>query len=160
MNLRDEAEAAIRAWDAYEVEHGDPPVIDFDCDPGEPVAAADRLTVLRRLTELRPAAAGRVAARIDADLAYLGALLGERRPLDEYIRATQGCGAGGWPEEYVAERAGQVRDALGELGIRWGARANAELREAEGLLDVSEAPDAIREAVSELEPAVREATGR
>ncbi|TYK43828.1 hypothetical protein [Actinomadura decatromicini] len=159
MSLRDEVEAVIRAWDAYEVEHGGAPVIDFDCDPGGTAAPADRLTVLRRLAELRPKASGVLAARIDADLAYLGALLGERRQLDEYIRETQGCGAGGWPEEYVAERAEQMRGALGELGIRWGAAANAELREAEGLLDVSEAPDAIREAVSELEPVVREATG-
>lgn len=161
MRLRDEIETVLRAWDAYEIEHGGPPVVDFDCDPGgpAPAPAPDRLAVHRRLAELRLSATGPPAARLDADLAYLGALLGERRPLGEYVRATQGCDAAGWPEEYVAERAEQARAALADLGIGWGARTNAELREAEGLLDVSEAPDAIRQAADELEPAVREATG-
>ncbi|RFS80992.1 hypothetical protein D0T12_34220 [Actinomadura spongiicola] len=161
MNLRDEIEAVLRAWDAYEVGRGGAPVIDFDCDPGGSVgeAASDRLGVYRRLVELRSRAVGGVAVRLDADIAYLGALLGERRSLDAYVRATQGCGAAGWSEEYVAERGVEARGALAELGIGWGARTNAELREAEGLLDVREAPDVIREAVDELEPAVREATG-
>lgn len=161
MNLRDEVETVLRAWDAYEVGHGGAPVIDFDCAPGGPVpeAAPDRLAVYRRLVELRDGASGVVATRLDADLAYLGALLGERLSLADYVRATQGCGVAGWSDDYVAERAEQVRSALGDLGIGWGPRANAELREVEGLLDVNEAPDAIRRAAEELEPVVREATG-
>ncbi|TDB81434.1 hypothetical protein E1264_32735 [Actinomadura sp. KC216] len=161
MNLRDEIETLIRAWDAYETGHGGSPIVDFDCAPGRNTAepAADRLSIYRRLTELRAGATGALADRLDADLAYLGALLGERRPLDDYVRATQGCGTAGWPDEYVEERAEQARAACADLGIGWGDRTNAELREAEGLLDVSEAPDAIRQATEELEPVVREATG-
>ncbi|MFC5753807.1 hypothetical protein [Actinomadura rugatobispora] len=48
---------------------------------------------------------------------------------------------------------------MADLGIRWGSETNAELRQAEGLLDVSDAPDAIRHAAENLEPLVREATG-
>ncbi|WP_170180511.1 hypothetical protein [Actinomadura pelletieri] len=65
----------------------------------------------------------------------------------------------GWPEEYVTERADQARSALADLGIRWDERTNAELRQAEGLLDASEAPEAIRQAAEDLEPLVRQATG-
>ncbi|SFP73687.1 hypothetical protein SAMN04489713_1175 [Actinomadura madurae] len=161
MNLRDEIETALRAWNAYEIARGGSPVIDFDCHPigPAPEPAPDRLTVYRQLTELRPAATGPLATRLDADLAYLGALLGEHRPLSDYVRATQGCGTAGWPEEYMAERAEQARTALADLGITWGPHTNAELRQAEGLLEVSEAPDAIRQATEDLEPAVRQATG-
>ncbi|MEV0408923.1 hypothetical protein [Actinoallomurus sp. NPDC050550] len=161
MSLRDEIEAVLRAWNAHEIERGGSPIIDFDCFPGGPQveAAPDRLTVYRRLAELRPDADGPPASRLDADLAFLGALLGERPSLDDYIRATQGCGSAGWPDDYIAERAEMARRALADLGIGWGPDANTELRQAEGLLDVNEAPDAIRQAAQELEPAVREATG-
>jgi hypothetical protein len=50
-------------------------------------------------------------------------------------------------------------NALADLGITWGPDTNTELRQAEGVLDVAEAPDVIRQAAAELEPAVREATG-
>ncbi|MBO2459904.1 hypothetical protein [Actinomadura violacea] len=161
MRLRDETERVLRAWNAHEVARGGSPIIDFDCRPGgpEPEPAPDRLTVLRRLAELRAGADGPVADRLDADLAYLGALLGERPPLGDYVRRTQGCGTAGWPAEYVAERRDRARAALSALGIGWGPRASAELRRVEGPLDVGDAPDAIREAAAELEPAVREATG-
>ena len=33
VTLRDRAEAALRAWNAYEVGRGAPAVIDFDCYP-------------------------------------------------------------------------------------------------------------------------------
>ncbi|MBA8955699.1 hypothetical protein ACFQU9_35845 [Actinomadura namibiensis] len=160
-NVRDEVEAVLRAWDAYEVKRGGDPVIDFDLLPGgpDPEPAADRLGVYRRLAELRGDAEGPVRERVDADLAYLGALLGERPPLDEYVRATQGCGAVGWSPEYVEERRRVAVAALAEVGVAWGPEANAELRRVEGLLDVADAPDAIRGAVAELEPAVRELTG-
>lgn len=161
MRLRDETERVLRAWNAHETARGGSPIIDFDCRPEgpEPEPASDRLAVHRRLAELRADAAGPVAARLDADLAYLGALLGERPPLGDYVRRTQGCGTAGWPEEYVAERGDRARAALADLGIGWGPGANAELRRLEGPLDVRDAPDAIRQAAAELEPAVREATG-
>lgn len=161
MSLRDEIETVLRAWNAYEIDQGGSPIIDFDCFPGgpEPEPVADRLTVYRRLAALRSAADAPLTSRLDADLAYLGAVLGERPPLSNYIRATQGCGAAGWPNEYIAERAGLARDALADFGIGWGPDTNAELRQAEGLLDVNDAPDAIRQAARELEPAIRDATG-
>nr|BFE32407.1 hypothetical protein GCM10010200_046580 [Actinomadura rugatobispora] len=107
MNLRDEIENVLRAWNAYEVNRGDSPIIDFDCHPGgpEPIPAPDRLTAYRQLADLRPAATGPLATRLDADLAYLDALLGEHRPLADYVCAIQGCGTAGWPDEYLAERA-------------------------------------------------------
>ncbi|TYK43819.1 hypothetical protein [Actinomadura decatromicini] len=161
MSLRDETETVLRAWDAHEVNRGEAPIIDFDCHPGgpAPAPAPDRLTAYRKLAELRAAATGPLATRLDADLAYLGALLGEHRPLSDYVTATQGCGTAGWPEQYLANRAEQARTALADLGITWSAHTNTDLRQAEGVLDVSEAPDAIRQAAEELEPAVREATG-
>jgi hypothetical protein len=161
MSLRDEIEAVLRAWNGYEIEHGGSPIIDFDCFPGgsdvEP--ASDRLTVYRQLAELRAAAHGPLAGRLDADLAYLGALLGERPPLSDYIRATQGCGSAGWPDDYVAERAEVARNALADLGVGWGPDTNAELRHAEGPLAVNEASDAIRQTAQDFEPAIRKATG-
>ncbi|GAA2134522.1 hypothetical protein [Actinomadura napierensis] len=161
MSLRDEIENVLRGWNAHEIAHGASPIIDFDCHPTGlgPEPAPDRLTVYRRLAELRATATGPLATRLDADLTYLGALLGEHPPFDDYVCKTQGCDPAGWPEEYVADRAEQARAALADLGITWGAHTNTELRQAEGLLDVSEAPDAIRQAAEELEPAVREATG-
>lgn len=161
MSLRDEIERVIRAWNAYEIRRGGAAIIDFDCYPTgpEPEPAADRLTVYRRLVELRGDADGVLASRLDADLAYLGALLGERPALDDYVRATQGCDAAGWSNEYVAERGDLARAALADLDIAWGPSTNAELRRLEGPLDVGEAPDAIRQAARDLEPAIRQATG-
>lgn len=161
MSLRDEIETVLRAWNAYETHRGGSPIIDFDCFPTapEPEPATDRLTVYRRLAELRADADGVLASRLDADLAYLGALLGERPAFEDYIRATQGCGAAGWPDEYVAERGELARAALADLGIGWGPKTNAELRRLEGPLDVNEAPDAIRQAAQEFEPAIRQAAG-
>ncbi|WP_240487371.1 hypothetical protein [Actinomadura flavalba] len=80
-------------------------------------------------------------------------------PLDEYVRATQGCGVAGWSDEYLHRVAGEARAALDAVGVAWGEGANRELREVEGRLDVGDAPDAIRDAVAELEPVVRAATG-
>src|SRR4051812_5552382 len=119
MSLRDEVETALRAWNAYEVENGGSPIIDFDCFPHrpQPEPVADRLTGYRRLAELRSAADGALASRLDADLAYLGAVLGERPPLSDYIRSTQGCAAAGWPDDYVEGRGEMARGALADLDI-------------------------------------------
>ncbi|TDD75426.1 hypothetical protein E1298_31600 [Actinomadura rubrisoli] len=159
--MRDEAETVLRAWHAYEVRRGGSPVIDFDCCPvdGQAEPAESRLGVYRQLSALRERVGGCLAERLDADLAYLGALLGERRPLNEYVQVTQGCSTAGWPEEHVLEVGEKAREAVAGLGIGWGAATVAELDEAEGLLDLGDAPDAIRKATDELEPAVRAATG-
>ncbi|MFI0450706.1 hypothetical protein [Actinomadura sp. 6N118] len=160
MSLRDDIEAVLRAWNTHEISRGASPIIDFDCFPGGPEGEpiSDRLTAYRRLAALRPAASGVLAARLDADLAFLGHVLGERPSLDDYVRATQGCPAAGWPEDYMAQCAERTHAALSDLGIGWGPQTNSELRTLEGPLDVSDAPDAIRQAAEDLEPAIREAT--
>jgi hypothetical protein len=85
--------------------------------------------------------------------------MGERLPLDEYVQVTQGCGVGGWPAEYVSECEAVAREHLQSIGVAWGPKTDEDLREAEGHLAAEDAPDAIRAAASELEPAVRAATG-
>lgn len=170
MSVRDEIEAVLRGWDAYEIGHGGAAVIDYDCFPGGPgpEGMANRLAVYRRLAGLRAGVSGvsgdagtsRVLTeRLDADLAYLGALLGERLELGDYVQRTQGCPAAGWPEDYIAWRGELARQAVGELGIGWGNSTNAELRRVEGPVDAADAADAIRQAADELESAIREATG-
>lgn len=136
MSQRDEVERVLRAWNAHEVARGLPPIIDFDCAPttAEP-EPADRLTTYRHLAGMLPRLTGPVAVRASADLAYLGALLGEHPPLADYVRATQGCDAAGWPTEYITERAEAARTALADLGIKWGPNTNADLRELEGWLE-------------------------
>ncbi|WP_245627773.1 hypothetical protein [Actinomadura oligospora] len=159
--LRDEAEALLRGWHAYEVSRGAPEIIDFDCAPsgGEGELVADRLTARRGLVELRERASGWTASRLDADVAYLGALLGERLPLREYVRATQGCEALGWTDEYVAHRRDLAREALAGIGVTWGPDAARELRSVEGHVPNADAPDAIRAAADDFEDVVRELTG-
>jgi hypothetical protein len=118
--------------------------------------------VFERLSELYAAGRGeepRVLARLRSDLAYLRALMGERRPLREYIQQTQGCGAAGWPDEYITARGDLAREAVAALGIEWDQSTYEALRGAEHELTVEEAADAIRTAADELEPAVRKATG-
>jgi hypothetical protein len=146
----------------HEIGRGAPAVIDFDFHPSdrEPPTPADRLTTFQKLSELvqreqEPA----VVQRITADLAYLRALMGERSLLDDYIRATQGCPAAGWPAEHVTAKGELARDRVEALGVRWGRTTTTDLAEAEGRIAVDAAPDAIREAAEEYEPAVRRVTG-
>lgn len=165
MNLRDEIEAAIRAWHAYETSRGSVAVIDFDCapttTPTEP--AANRLAVHQHLTDLRTraaeAGADRLTARLTADLAYLGALLGEHPPLNDYVQATQGCAAAGWQDGYITHRGDQARQALAALGIQWGPDTARDLNAVEGPIETDEAPDAIRQAAADYETPVRQITG-
>jgi hypothetical protein len=163
VDLREEIEATLRAWNAYELGRGSPAVIDFDCHPTDtpPDPAGNRLQVYRRLTELRVRAErtgdDRLAARLGADLAYCGALLGERLRFADYIRATQGCSAAGWQDGYITARADQARTALAALGIAWGPDTGKNLIALEGPIDTADAPDAIRQAAEEFEPAVRHA---
>ncbi|MEV5750703.1 hypothetical protein AB0L00_23015 [Actinoallomurus sp. NPDC052308] len=162
MSARDAVEHTLRAWNRHELDRGAPAVIDFDFLPPEddPPTPADRLTTFERLSELTaevqdPA----VLKRITADLAYLRALMGERPPLDVYIRATQGCSAAGWPTEYVTAKGEQARACLDALGVGWGETTITDLAQAEGHIDADAAPDAIRQAAAEYEPAVRRRTG-
>jgi hypothetical protein len=162
VSTRDAVETTIRAWNAHELSRGAPAALDFDFHPieGEPPAPADRLTTFYRLQELaaqtdEPA----VLQRIGADLAYLRALMGERQDLDTYVRATQGCPAAGWPAEYVTAKGELARRCVEARGVRWGSTTAADLAETEGPIDAQAAPDAIRQAAEEYEPAVRQATG-
>jgi hypothetical protein len=165
VNLRDEIEQALRSWNAHEVNRGASPIIDFDCYPEntqvEP--ATGRLAVYRRIGDLRRKAEEfgdrLLTERLDADRAYLGALMGERLPLTDYVLATQGCPAAGWSADYITERGEIARKSLDALGIVWGPKLASDLEQLSGPADASDAPDIIRQAASEYETAVRHATG-
>jgi hypothetical protein len=91
----------LRSWDKYERRRNGSPVIDYDCCPfdQEIEPASSRLTVLRQLEDLRERASeseDSLGRRIDAELAYLRALLGEHRPLDEYILKRLRLGPSRW----------------------------------------------------------------
>jgi hypothetical protein len=163
VNLRDEIEQVIRAWNAYELARGCEPIIDFDCHPTDrPVTpAVSRVEVHQKLSALRAEAdgVGVLTARLDADLSYIEALLGHRLPLGEYLSATQGCGGDGWSSEFVQWCGDRARAQLANLGIGWHASTDKDLAAAEGPLDAGKAPDAIRDAATGFEPRVRAITG-
>ncbi len=165
MPLRDGVEAVLRSWDAYEQTRGTPTIIDYDCAPtGEPVTpASSRLDVHTRLTDLyRRALADNdpiLGERIAAHLAYLDALLGVRTDLDTYVTRTQGCPAAGWPDEYITAVGDRARASLADLGITWGPNTGTDLTTAEIPVDPADAPDLIRAAATEAEPAVRTLVG-
>lgn len=126
MNLRDEIEQALRSWNAHEVNRGVNPIIDFDYHPEntqvEP--ATSRLAAYRRIGDLRRQAEESgdrlLTERLGADRAYLGALMGERLSLTNYVLATQGCPASGWPADYISERGEIARKSLDALGVSRG----------------------------------------
>ena len=158
--LRDEAEAVIDAWNAYEIARGQEPIIDYDCRAGHPSPppSSSRFEVLDQVEQLRQRADAHptVLARLAADEAYLRALLGERRPLADYLRETQGVSSAGWSLDYLHEQGELVRELLADQGITWGPRTANDLRELEGPIGADAIPDAIRQAASDLEPVVRE----
>ncbi|MBT8225255.1 MAG: hypothetical protein HKP61_09240 [Dactylosporangium sp.] len=162
MNLRDEVETVLRAWNAHETARGNAAIIDYDCHPiDEPVSAApNRLWVLARLTDLyqRAQDSGQrhVLDRVRADLAYLRAVLGEHPPLEQYIRDTQGCDPTGWTDEQLSHRRAVASKALDTIGVPWGPNLDTDLKKIEGALSVEDAGDAIQAAAKELEPRVRE----
>ena len=165
MDIRSEVEDTLRRWDQYEVRRGTSPIIDFDfCPPAHDIQPAkDRLDVYKRLRQLRKAASDSaepaLAERIDSHLAYLQALLGYRAPLDNYIRTTQGCQPRGWPTAYVEACRDRAIKCIEALGIPWGESTENELTRLEEEIPTHDAPEAIRQAAEQLEPAVREITG-
>jgi hypothetical protein len=163
VRQRDEVEAVLRSWDAYERMRGSAPVIDYDChpDPVEPTPAASRLEVFEKLSTLMPEVDGQphIQARVRSDLAYLRALMGERPTLAAYVMQTQGCVTTGWPDDYVAGRGSAAQECLDQLGIAWDADAMTNLAKHERPLAVEDAAAAIRQAATELEPAVRNVVG-
>ena len=164
--LRDDVERVIDAWNAYEASRGQEPIIDYDCraDRATPAPASGRFQVLHQVVELhaRALACGDdvVAARLTADEAFLRALLGEHRPLDEYLHQTQGTSSLGWSLDYLQECGETIRGLLSEQGIAWSPGTTDDLRDVEGPIEADDIPDAIRQAADELEPAVRAYTGR
>ncbi|MCX4094314.1 hypothetical protein [Nocardia sp. alder85J] len=162
--LRDAAEHTLRAWNRYEIERDAQPVIDYDCFPStsEIPAVESRLEALQRLSVLKSEAdaAGdsSLATRIDADIAYCAALLGQREPLQQYVLRTQGCEPKGWSQGYLHQHLERARQCLDALGVGWGPKTMADLMQMEGVLDSTDSGDAIREAAADLEPAVRAAT--
>lgn len=166
MPLRDELESILRAWNRYELARGAPAVIDFDCHP-QPASSIngplDRLSAYWQLLKIHQAATETdntpLAERVNAHLTYLRALMGERLPLDEYVSATQGCHANGWPDPYIRQIGETTRSCLDAVGVRWDANTRDELANIEQAIDPQDAPDAIEQAARDLEPTVRQATG-
>ncbi|MGW5136296.1 hypothetical protein [Streptomyces sp. NPDC004135] len=156
-------EHVLRGWHRHETERGNPAVIDFDCAPAPAPAALGRLEALRRLRSLHDRARRandiRLVREVQAQLAYLYALLGERPSLDTYVRHTQGCGARGWPADYVTERGEQARHLLADAGIAWGPDTLHDLNRAEGVIAAEAAAEAIRHEAASFEPRVRTAVG-
>ncbi len=164
MTLRNDIEAALRAWDAYERQRGCPAVIDYDCAPTdvEIPPVADRIDAHTRFTDLEHRAHAEnqphLADRIGAHLAYLRALLGEHQSLDAYVQATQGCTAAGWTDDYLTACRDRAISAIGACGVTWGPDTAAHLDEAEGPVNSDDVPELIRAAATEIEPIVRRLT--
>lgn len=160
-SLRDEIEDVLDAWNAYEISVGAPPVIDYDCRQGKGDVGKvnGRVHAYQELLRLKAEATDDLADRIDCHLAYLGALLGERLPLREFVRRTQGVEVAGWSSEYVTWRGEQARKAMQDLGIEWGPTTRRDLLDSEQNLTADEIPDALRAAAAKFEPLVRKATG-
>lgn len=89
---------------------------------------------------LRHDEGGDAIVPLGAHLAYIRALLGERPELDRYVRATQGCPAAGWPDEYVVAVGQLASDRLDALGISWGPVTETSLKVAEGRLEAEVVP--------------------
>jgi hypothetical protein len=166
VKLRDEIEETLRRWNIYELERRAPAVIDFDCSPRldqTPIEPLDRVATLHRLNELWQAAIdsgnNSMAERVDADIAYLEALLGRRETLEVYVRRTQGCGIAGWSDAYIEDRGEVVKGRLRDYGISWDGQTMSHLEEKEGRLDLSDARDAISTAASSYEPSLRALCG-
>jgi hypothetical protein len=167
LSLRDDLENILRAWNSYELARQAPAVIDFDCYPQgqeQPVPdPLDRLSAYWHLLDISRTAARQgeraLAERADAHLAYLRALMGERAPLDEYMLATQGCHARGWPEPYIQQVGERARSYLDAISVQWNADTRDQLVGIEQAIDPADAGDAIEQTAHDLEPTVREATG-
>ena len=133
MQLRDDVEQVIRFWDAHERARGARSIIDYDFAPttADITPAPSRLDVYDRFTTLLAQAqaegAARIAEVVTAHLAYLRSILGERPPLEQYIRETQGCSAAGWSADYVTSIGDRARAAIEDQGVRWGPRTDEDL---------------------------------
>src|SRR5205807_4614683 len=132
-------------WVGYARGRGAPASVDvgFRPDLSEHVPFHWRLDVVSRCTDIlaRAEAAGNrfVSRRAQADATYLRALLGERLPLGDYLRRTQGSDAFGWPESYLSARRAHAEAALDGLGIAWGPSTAEQLRQLQSPISAEEA---------------------
>ncbi|MBV9013273.1 MAG: hypothetical protein JO272_14715 [Pseudonocardiales bacterium] len=161
MPLRDAVEEAIRRWDALERSRGEAPVIDFDCAPpgGQPSPYDNRFAALDDLTRLRIEADTHhqpaLRTQLDAHIAYLGALIGQQLPLDEYISLTQGCMPRSWTRDYIEQYAWVAREALESLGISWDEDTWTNLHAASEQLSAADVSSAIAEYADKYESSIR-----
>jgi len=163
--VRDEVERVLRSWDRFERDHGNQPVIDYDCindsnSRAGITSAKSRLEVFEKLTQMRETAErqglDRIVERLTADLALLSAYLGERASLDDYLERTQGCKGLGWSDRYVDHRGEIARKALGDLDIAWSADTRAKLDGLSRQISAEDIGDLIRSESERFEPSVRE----
>jgi hypothetical protein len=108
-----------RAWHAWERAANGLEIIDFDlAKPRTVEPAQSRAEVSRRLDDLLTSVAGTgpmhglVRQRLNASLAYLRALDGERMEIDDYIRVTLGTSPVLVSEEAIAARREAIDVAL------------------------------------------------
>lgn len=157
---RDTVEEALRRWEALERAQGHAPVIDFDCAPpaAKPPPFNHRFAALDELTRLRTRAESHhpeLRTQLDAHLTYLGTLIGQQHPLEQYLRLTQGCPPHGWTQDYLEQRAWIARDALASLGISWDQHTRTNLHAASEQLPATDVGAAIAEYADKYEPSIR-----
>lgn len=160
----EQAEQAIDDWNLYEVQRQGAGVIDYDCSPDDYDASPrNRLDTLERLELISNDAAQQgmveLVDGIESHITYLRALLGERSPLKEYVRATQGSDIGRWRPDYLSERRSIALERLQSIGIEWHTGTRHELDSFGNGIRLEDAPNAIREQAEILLPAVRRVTG-
>ncbi|MEM8925018.1 MAG: hypothetical protein AAGD35_16045 [Actinomycetota bacterium] len=162
MSTRDDVESLLKGWDAHERSNGRQPIVDFDCFPEGPEAdeISSRIQVYERLVELLDRARADdndwLIGRLRADIAYVSAMLGQRLPLADYIRETQGATPVRWPDDYVERRRVEAVEALAGLGIDWGPSTLNDLEDSEGRISPQETADEIRAEAERFEAQVRE----
>ncbi|GAA3609741.1 hypothetical protein GCM10022223_27270 [Kineosporia mesophila] len=162
--LRDRVEQVIRSWHGHESGRGGEAVIDYDCAPNDRLVtpAAGRLDVYEQFTDLSAQAdalgteAGDIADVLTSHRAYLGEMLGQRMPLGDYLRQTQGCGAGGWDEDYLLEVRDQAIKAVSDLGVQWGRDLDHQLNELEQPVTSDDAVEQIPATARALETVLRD----
>ncbi|MGH3889029.1 MAG: hypothetical protein ACRDSZ_21155 [Pseudonocardiaceae bacterium] len=139
-------------------------MIDYDCSPDDYDASpCNRLDTLERLELVSDDATQQdmveLVDSIESHITYLRALLGERSPLKEYVRATQGSDIGRWRPDYLSERRDIALEWLQGIGIGWHKDTRQELDNLGDSICMKDAPIAIREQAETLQPVVRRITG-
>lgn len=164
MTLWDDVERTIDGWNLYEIARRGTAVITYDCSPDDYQASPlDRLTTLERLEKLSIAATQQgiteLVTATQSYTTYLRALLGERLPLSEYVKATQGVEVGRSRADYLDERRTIALEKLKGIDVAWNESTRKELENLEGSFPIDDVPGALREEADNLLPVVRDVTG-